>query len=68
MRVTSRPKVQGTVNMSSSSVVKHLREEDVPGASLTGRDPGTLKIPELKRWLQCRGASIRGKEADLVLR
>ena len=53
--------------MSSSSVVKHLCEEDVPGASLTGRDPGTLKIPELKRWLQCRGASIRGKKADLVL-
>ena len=42
--------------------------DDIPGASLNGRDPSSLKIPELKRWLLCRGASVRGKKADLVLR
>ena len=45
-----------------------LKEEDIPGASLNGRDPGCLKVQELKRWLQCRGASVRGKKADLVKR
>ena len=42
--------------------------ESIPGASLNGRDPSDLKVPELKRWLLCRGASVRGKKADLVLR
>ena len=42
--------------------------EDVPGASLGGRTPNSLKIPELKQWLLCRNASTRGKKADLVLR
>ena len=41
---------------------------DIPGASLNGRDSASLKIPELKRWLDCRQASTRGKKADLVLR
>ena len=45
-----------------------LREDDVPGASLKGQQPNALKIPELKRWLLCRGASVRGKKADLVSR
>ena len=26
-----------------------LREKDIPGASLNVRDPGELKVPELKR-------------------
>ena len=43
-----------------------LTEEDVPGASLSGRKPADLKVSELKRWLLCRGASLRGKKADLV--
>ena len=45
-----------------------LRESDIPGASLGDRNPNSLKIPELKRWLICRNASTAGKEADLVLR
>ena len=45
-----------------------LREEDIPGASLHGREPSDLKIPELKRWLACRGAPLKGKKADLVAR
>ena len=47
---------------------QNLRKEDVPSASLAGRDPKTLKVVELQRWLQCRGASTKGKKADLVLR
>ena len=45
-----------------------LREEDVPGPVLDGRDPNLLTIPQLKRWLQCRNAPTRGKKADLVTR
>ena len=47
---------------------QNLREEDVRGASLAGRDPKTLKVVELQRWLQCRGTSTKGKKTDLVLR
>ena len=46
----------------------HLREEDIPGASLGGREVIALKVAELKRWLQCRRASVKGKKADLVAR
>ncbi len=53
---------------SGSSLALPLLENDIPGASLNGRDPSLLKVPELKRWLLCRGASVRGKKADLVLR
>ena len=45
-----------------------LREEDVFGAALDGRDPNLLTIPQLKRWLQCRNAPTRGKKADLITR
>ena len=46
----------------------YFSEKDVPGASLNGRDPVVLTIPQLKRWLQCRNASTKGKKADLVAR
>ena len=36
-----------------------LNEEQVPGASLRGRDVATLKVLELKRWLQCRRESTK---------
>ena len=38
-----------------------LAEDDVPGAALRRRNPSELKVPELKRWLMCRGASVKGK-------
>ena len=50
------------------TVTTALNENDIPGASLCGRDPSSLKIPELKWWLFCRNASTKGKKADLVLR
>lgn len=45
-----------------------LCEVDIPGASLNGRNPADLTIPQLKRWLQCREAPTKGKKADLVAR
>ena len=45
-----------------------LSEVDIPGASLYGRKPEQLKIPELRLWLMCRGAPAKGKKADLVER
>ena len=48
--------------------ITRLSEKDIPGAALNGRNPETLTIPELKRWLQCRNASVKGKKADLVAR
>jgi hypothetical protein len=45
-----------------------LTEYNIPGACLRGKKPSDLKIPELKRWLACRGASMKGKKANLVLR
>ena len=43
-------------------------ENDVPGASLNGRDPSQLKVLELKRWPQCRAGSPRGLKANLIAR
>ena len=54
--------------MDSDDDSVFLREDDVPGASLGGRDVGALKIPELKRWLQCQRASTKGSKADLIAR
>ena len=45
-----------------------LAEDDVPGAALHGRNLSGLKVPELKRLLMCRGASVKGKKADLIVR
>ena len=45
-----------------------LQEKDIPGASLCVRDSSELKIPELKQWLACRGAPLKGKKSDLVAR
>ena len=43
-----------------------LQKKDVPGASLCGRDPSELKILELKRWLACRGAPLKGEVCILL--
>ena len=51
-----------------------LSEEDVPGAGLgywpdrKERKPNDLCVPELKRWLACRGARRSGKKSELVAR
>ena len=53
---------QGTVHDAELP----LAEKDILGAALNGRDPATLTIPQLQRWLKCRGALTKGKKADLV--
>ena len=53
---------------SSTDLQTWLNEKDVPGAALYGRDPSTLTIPQLKRWLECRKAPTKGEKADLVAR
>ena len=45
-----------------------LNEEQFLGASLRGREVATLKVLELKRWLQCRRALTKGLKSDLVAR
>lgn len=57
---------QNSQQGSSSSF--QLSEKDIPGASLSGRDPSELHEAELKRWLKCRGANTTGRKRDLVKR
>ena len=45
-----------------------LCEFDILGVSLNGRKPEDLKVVELKRWLDCRAASMKGKKANLISR
>ena len=45
-----------------------ITEDEVPGASLNGRKPENLKVPELKCWLACRRLPTKGKKADLIAR
>jgi hypothetical protein len=47
-----------------------LTENDIPGASLGGRNASQLKNDELKFWLRCRGDSGKGlkTKAELVKR
>ena len=65
-----------TKNMASSSRASDenacviFTEDDIPGASLAGRNPSSLKNEELKFWLRCRGDSLKGlkTKAQLVKR
>ncbi|KAK2547039.1 hypothetical protein P5673_033198 [Acropora cervicornis] len=47
-----------------------LSEDDIPGASLAGRNPASLKNAELIFWLRCRGDSLKGlkTKAQLIKR
>ena len=62
------------VRMASSSTASTdtviLTEDDIPGASLAGRNRSSLKNEELKFWLRCRGDSLKGlkTKAQLVKR
>ena len=59
---------------SSDCCGQAISEIDIPGASLSGREPNTLTVPAvpavpaLKRWLQCRSAPTKDKKAQLVER
>ena len=58
----------GSCLVSGSKTIITLREGDVPGASLNGRDPSKLHVVEFKGWLKCRGATTAGRKVDLVKR
>ena len=47
-----------------------LKEEDIPGSSLAGRNPAQLKNEELRFWLKCRNDPAKGlrTKAQLVKR
>ena len=51
---------------SSEEEIVMLTESDVPGASLNGKQPHELNVPQLKRWLACRGAPVTGKSQTLL--
>jgi len=55
---------------TTSTNVAVLTEDDIPGASLSGRKPSELKNEELKFWLRCRGDPGKGlkTKAELVKR
>ena len=44
-----------------------LSEDDIPGASLAGREPATLKNEELRFWLKRRGDSLKGLKTKALL-
>ena len=44
-----------------------LTEDDIPGASLAGREPSSLKNEELRFWLKCRGDSLKGLKTKALL-
>ncbi|XP_074618196.1 uncharacterized protein LOC141877203 isoform X2 [Acropora palmata] len=52
---------------SSSAVNDSVTEDDIPGASLAGRNPSSLKNEELRFWLRCRGDSLKGLKTKALL-
>jgi len=48
--------------------IQLLKESDIPGASLNGKHPTEINIPQLKRWLICRGAPTTGNKPELIER
>ena len=53
--------------LTTSTNVAVLTEDDVPGASLSGRKPSELKNEELKFWLRCRGDPGKGLKTKAEL-
>lgn len=51
----------------SSRLSQILTEEDIPGASLQGRNPTALKSDELPFWLKCRGDPAKGLKTKAQL-
>ena len=64
-----RPEI--TITMASGSGSNEasviLSEDDIPGASLAGRNPSSLKNEELRFWLRCRGNSLKGLKMKALL-
>lgn len=45
-----------------------LTENDIPGAKIPRESLEHCSVPQLKRWLLCRGAKTTGKKAALIAR
>ena len=45
-----------------------LMEEDIPGGKLPRGNAEECTVPQLRRWLLCRGAKTSDKKAELVKR
>ena len=45
-----------------------LTEDNIPGASLAGRNPSSLKNEELRFWLRCREDSLKKSFACKTVR
>ena len=59
--------LEASIDLSGDDILL-LTESDVPGSSLSGKDPAELNVVQLKRWLACRGAPITGKKPQLIER
>ena len=68
MMQTENDNPETDINDDEDDVVLLLTESDIPGASLDGKDPTELNVPQLKRCLTCRGAPINGKKPELIQR
>ena len=51
--------LEASIDLSRDDILL-LTKSDVPGSSLSGKDPAELNVVQLKRWLACRGAPITG--------
>ena len=66
-RVASATAVMSSAEVDNPrSRQKVSTENDVAGAALNGRSRSQLTVPQLKRWLLCRGTSVKGRKGDLV--
>ena len=55
--------------MAASDLDPLRLSEDVPGAKLISLSPSKCKVPQLHRWLACRGVAHAGlRKVDLVER
>ena len=61
----SQQNMASTSRDISNAVI--LMEDNIPGASLAGRNPSSLKNEELKFWLRCRGDSLKGLKTKAQL-
>ena len=64
--VSSDFKLTDSTENTDEGEVLMLQEDDIPGASLNGKDPSELNVVQLKRWLACRGAPLSGKKPELI--
>ena len=53
---------------SAMAAITYPAGSVIDGIGYRVTDPVSLKVPELKRWLQRRRAATKGRKADLIAR